>query len=183
MVRLEFKNSNAMIEGSVEEITAILKDLQVIAQSPRSVTPSIENQKSADASKIRATNPMSLSDEGLYKKIPDRFKIAEMLEAKGKPFSYTIVEQQKEIFGRPIPNKENQRLYTRFYDLHNSARNLIVKKHGGKWIKEPDRVDGKNVTRYKWVEDEKVDESNSQTVTPIIETQVLKEEQRGLLNY
>jgi len=151
MAKLRFGNLNAEVEGDVKEIASLLRELNVFNQSPQ--TPI--------TSRVEAIRPVSnavktVSDDELFQKLPDKEGITRMIENLGKPFSFTLVEQQKKIFGRIINSRENRPPYSKFYDLHKYARNAIKEKYGGDWNATNEVLEGHQTTRYTWIAGEKI---------------------------
>lgn len=147
MVKLRFGNLNAELEGDPKEIVSILRDLGVSNQPNQAISaPETPNP--------RSPNKPVISDDELIQKLPDRTVITKMIEDLGKPFSFTIAEQERRIFGIIIDTRENQRAYSRIYDLHKYARNEIEKKYGGHWKTIDEVLEGHKTTRYTWVADE-----------------------------
>lgn len=148
MVKLRFGNLNAELEGDTKEIVSILRELGVSNQPQH---PIAQAEKSAPIS----PNEMApISDDELIQKLPSRDELIKMIEDIGKPFKFILAEQQKKIFGRIINTRMNQRAYSRFYDLHNYAREAIEKKYGGHWDSNSAILDGHQTTEYIWVADE-----------------------------
>jgi hypothetical protein len=156
MAKLRFGNLDAELEGDPKEIVSILRELGVSNKTQRPIAP-------AEKSTSISPNEMTpISDDELIKKLPPKAELIRMIEDTGKPFKFILAEQQKKIFGTIINTRMNQRAYSRFYDLHNYARNAIVRKYGGHWDSYSAMLDGHQTTEYKWVEDEEI---------PIIETE------------
>ena len=154
MAKLRFGNLNAEVEGDVKEIASLLRELNVI-------THSSEMPITRPAETI---NPVEhvISDDELIQKLPSRSELVEMIEGMGKPFHFILAEQQKKIFGGIVNTRENQRAYSRFYDLHKYARDVIQKKYGGHWVAYNEMLDGHQTTGYKLAEDKEI---------PILETE------------
>lgn len=152
MVKLRFANLNAELDGDPKEIASILRELNVVSQSSNVIAQTSKPSTPTDSS---ITSDLSI--EELFQKLPDKFALMRMIEALGKPFSFNLVEQQMKFFGRIIKSrdsKENQRLYSQFYDRHTFARNAIVEKYGGGWTPIPEVINGHKTTRYTWSESE-----------------------------
>ena len=148
MAKLRFGKLDAEVEGDVKEIASLLRELNVINQSPIASITSIEDVKS-DSNALQTAS----SDE-LYEKLPSRSELTQMIESIGKPFSFVLVEQQMKLFGRVINSREDMRLYSKFYEIHKFARNAITKKYGGHWKATNEVIGGHQTTRYTWEEDE-----------------------------
>lgn len=95
-----------------------------------------------------------------------------MIEEMGKPFSFSLAEQQKKIFGKIVDTRENQRAYSRFYDIHKYARDAIEEKYGGRWNTIREMPDGRQTTRYTWTEDEEIKAPDIQVDAPIVDDKV-----------
>ena len=147
MVKLRFANLNAELDGDAKEIVSILRDLGVSNQTTKPITP---------PSEVISPDETTTSNDELFQKLPDRPEIVKMIEGLGKPFSFNLMEQQKNILGRVVNSRENRPLYSKFYDLHKYARNEIKKKYGGRWISSDEVVDGHQTTRYTWAADEEI---------------------------
>lgn len=149
MVKLKFSNLNAELDGDPKEIASILRELNVVSQAPNAI---YQPQK-ASITDSHLTSKRSI--EELSKNLPDKYALAETIKAQGKPYSFNLVEQQMKIFGRIIKSrdsKEHQSLYSKFYDAHAGARDLIVKEHGGHWETKGETINGHRTTRYTWIE-------------------------------
>jgi len=150
MVKLRFADLNAEIEGDSKEIVSILRDLGVSNPTKHPVSPT------DTSAPISSNETTPISDDELIQKLPDRPELVKMIEGLGKPFYFILAEQQKKIFGRIVNTRENQRAYSRFYDLHKYARDAIGKKYGGHWDANSRMLDGHQTTEYKWVEDKEI---------------------------
>lgn len=164
MVKLRFTNLNAELDGDPKDIASILRELNVVSQTPNAIIQPPKTTPPKDST----SNP-ALSIDELFQKLPDRSALTGMIEALGKPFSFNLVEQQMKFFGRIIKSRDsrdNQRLYSRFYDLHTHARNSIVEKYGGHWTMIAEVINGHKTTRYTWGESE----GESEETQPITQT-------------
>jgi hypothetical protein len=150
MVKLRFADLNAELDGDPKEIVSILRELGVSNQISRPITTS----ESPKPKMPNTPNESIISDDQLIQKLPSKIELAKMIEEIGKPFSFTLAEQQKKFFGGIIDTRKNQKAYSRFYDLHKYARDAIQEKYGGHWDPIREMPDGHQTTRYTWVEDE-----------------------------
>jgi len=163
MVKLRFGNLNAELEGDPKEIVSILRDLGVSNQPYPPITTTQE------APKPRMLDEPIISDDELIQKLPDLSGLVKMIEDMGKPFSFTLAEQQKKFFGRIVDTRENQRAYSRFYDLHKYARKAIEEKYGGRWNPTREMPDGHQTTRYTWIENEEIKAPNIQVDASMVD--------------
>lgn len=150
MVKLKFANLNAELDGDPKEIASILRELNVVSQSPTVIT-----QQSMPATPTESSlNPDSVDD--LFQELPDKLTLVQTIESLGKPFSFNLVNQQMKFFGRIIKSrdsKKHQSLYSKFYDLHADAMKAIVEKYGGDWRTDGEVINKHRTTRYTWVAD------------------------------
>ena len=144
MAKVRFAGLDAELDGTSEEIADILRKLTVSNNTPKDTNQPPETIEPSTAQVVT---------------LPTKSEIINMLEKKGKPFSFSLVEQQKLILGRIIDSRQERPLYSKFYALFKTAREEIQKKYGGRWVTTPGVVDGHQVSYYQLV-DEEITESN-----------------------
>lgn len=142
MAKVRFVELGAELDGTSDEIADILKKLTV------------SNSNIKDA---KQPTEMIQPSTAQGATLPTKSEIVEMLKKKGKPFSFSLVEQQKIILGRLIDSRQERPLYSKFYALFKSAREEIQKNYGGKWITTPGVIDGHQVSYYTLVDEQKVE--------------------------
>jgi hypothetical protein len=175
MAKLRFANLDAEIDGDPKEIATILKELKGLSIT----SPPCQNQSAMPSNSILTDNVPPRDD--LFKKIPNKYAVAKMLEDMGKPFSHALAEQQMRFLGTIINSREEPQIYSKFYDAFAFARKQIKQKYGGQWEKFDETVNGHQTTRYEWVESKEDDEQPPQTEKQIVETEGETSKERGSL--
>ena len=142
MAKLRFTNLDAEIEGDPKEIAVILREFSAQDREHQATAPLAQSPKRYASSKL---------PDG---KLPSTSEIIKMIETAGKPYTLSLVEQQKKILGRPINSRNERALYARFYSLHKRAMEVIIKRHGGHWDSKMEVIDGLQSKRFTLITDE-----------------------------
>jgi len=131
MTKLRIVDGIPEVEGDTQEIADLLRELGGGSKL---------TQKKPLPSKLET--PISESD------IPNVKKLVEMIEAGGRPLSFTMAELQKKQYDRVLSSKDEREIYELYYRRCQKAMALLKEKNGGAWETETISIDGVHVKRY-----------------------------------
>jgi hypothetical protein len=118
----------------------------------------VQERKPSDKNQVALPSkdeiPLPFSDEEL----DDMFsvdKLVKSIEDRGRPFSYSLREEQLKRLGRYYDNHhpDEQPIYGKVYRAFERVKKQMQEKYGGKWVAKRASKGGIRDTLYTLVED------------------------------
>jgi hypothetical protein len=156
MTKLRLVDGIPEMDGDPDEIVEILRKLGIGLQATQPGQPKKKVERS----------DLNVDD------VPDALRIMKMIEQGGPPFTFSIAELGKKLFGRYISSKEDRDFYIKYYRMCNEAKKLMQKKYGGRWDSKTISIEDHAVKRYLLIEETKTEPETEVPQTFITQSQL-----------
>ena len=170
MAKIQLPNGIEIILSAEEVIELMSKSGSYNFPPPATQEnePHHRNQIASPTTKVEKLSPFS--DEDL-KNMLSIDKLVKSIEEGGRPFSFSLAEEQIKRFGTYYDNRgANQQIYGKVYRAFERVRTQMQDKYGGKWIPRMETKNGIKSNRNTLVEDIEQKTSESSEVKPNEET-------------
>jgi hypothetical protein len=139
---------------SAEEVLEIASKCTPSNPSTATVQESQQSDKKQVALPLKDEKSIPFGD----KELDDMFsvdKLVKSIEDRGKPFSYSLRQEQIKRLGRYYDNHhpDEQPIYGRVYRAFERVKKQMQEKHGGEWISKRGSKNGIRDTVFTLVED------------------------------
>jgi hypothetical protein len=131
------------VDGAPNEIAEFLKALS----TSKSIAQNEEKVHTAKHPGAGA-KPREIS-------IPTADQLIAIIEERGRPFNFSMTEQQIKTYGTPISTKSERTNYENYYREFRKAKEKMIKKYGGHWDTNTEMINGIQSKRYTLIDDEK----------------------------
>lgn len=133
MAKMRLPNGVEIILSTEEVLDIIGKYGSSNSSTPATSESKSSNEDQTDSPTAKMDKQAVFTDEYLEKEFSVE-GLVKSIKEKGKPFSYSLREEQIKRLGTYFTPRSNQHIYGIIYRAFENAKREISKEHPGKWV-------------------------------------------------